>query len=1299
MKRLALAVVLAAWGAAGGAWATTGIGVTSAVLPQATGTPPDGEPRVLNVGTDVVVDERIVTGKVGKTHLLFLDGSALTVGPGSDLVLDEFVYDADAKSGKIAMTASKGLLRFVGGRISKTTPVLIKTPSATIGIRGGIAIVEVGAVTTAKFLFGEELTVSAGGITRVVTRPGFQISVTDGAPETPVPADPRAFAEDVDQLEGHPGHDGPGEEFVDDDDVGERQLGDLGSRREPFDLEREDDERDDERGDRDEARDDFEGPDDDPFGDDPLNDDFRDDRFEDMADAGTGGLPPPPSAGVPGNIGDAIPDTQSVMPFDDLILAANAENSTVIVTVRIDDPTLGSFSSASLSAAGFSVAADGSLMFFGTPEDAEDALDQLVFVPTPNQAPPGQTRNVTFSVLADDGFGNVTSTQTSITTFSVNDAPTLAGTVGGQSVTDKAQIAPFTAVVINDPDVGETVTVTVRVTSAGAGGFTATSLSASGFVDQGGGVYRFTGTPAQAQAALRTLSFDPAENQTAVGGNTTATFTITANDGDALGSDAGTTVVIASLNDAPVLNTLAATVVAPVTSITPLAGITVVDPDVGASVTATVQIDSVAKGSFTTASVAAAGFTDLGGGTYRFNGTPAQAQAAIRQLAFLGADGRVTTGNSETVQFTVSINDGNATTPATYTTSVTCSDLCRYDLSGRVKLGNDTNIGTDDVTAASNRPLVTTSTISGNRFKATTAQGTYELFLPTQGGGAAGTNFSFGGAGQPAVTPEGSATGNGFLAANADFLFYEIAGSRQFLFAGKPVSGFSFNDATFFGAKYDLIADFTLGGSRIPFIPQTLLNGVANPANPTLTVLFGSGNAADHRFFHGGAVTISGTGGAQRAAGSVLVGLAVNDPSGSFHLSGSMAGVVTGGAAGDQPIRILSPVATVDDGSGNDVFGGANPRFMVLESASVSPADAIQNRGGRRYRGPTLLTDPIFANQPALNTAAAFTTFTGAATGPNARTGGSVNGFAGGVSFDRDSVGNPEGVRGFYSKGIGTDMASGVSITRSLASNRISMSMKLESKVVGGFSFGGSVDTILSYGGASEAGRSAFEDNNTYVALDNATGGSQINGATGTMEGFIVTRDQVTFANGAIPAGVTICTCADITWGFFNAFMVDSGGVSYEIPLAQWVAGEQANAGQITGLNGTATYDGSVIATIAIGDSVNPNAVSRYTTAGSFSFNLDINSGSTNLIGGSIDLDGANYSLSPSGPAGASPGEYYFSISGPAGRFGDGSGDLFGPGSPPSSTAGRFYISNGSMPTYQAGGIYFGQNTAFTPGM
>ena len=81
-----------------------------------------------------------------------------------------------------AAPTTKGLFRLVGGRISKNTPVTLKTPTATIGIRGGIAFVGVQSTgeTNATFLFGDSMSVSNESGTQVARRPGFEINVFRG---------------------------------------------------------------------------------------------------------------------------------------------------------------------------------------------------------------------------------------------------------------------------------------------------------------------------------------------------------------------------------------------------------------------------------------------------------------------------------------------------------------------------------------------------------------------------------------------------------------------------------------------------------------------------------------------------------------------------------------------------------------------------------------------------------------------------------------------------------------------------------------------------------------------------------------------------------------------------------------------------------------------------------------------------------------------------------------------------------------------------------------------------------------
>ena len=47
---------------------------------------------------------RIGNAAVGQTQLLFLDESSMSIGPNSDLTIDQFVYDPRTGSGKLAMT-------------------------------------------------------------------------------------------------------------------------------------------------------------------------------------------------------------------------------------------------------------------------------------------------------------------------------------------------------------------------------------------------------------------------------------------------------------------------------------------------------------------------------------------------------------------------------------------------------------------------------------------------------------------------------------------------------------------------------------------------------------------------------------------------------------------------------------------------------------------------------------------------------------------------------------------------------------------------------------------------------------------------------------------------------------------------------------------------------------------------------------------------------------------------------------------------------------------------------------------
>ena len=184
--------------------ARTPVGVTTASDGDPLGKPPNENERILRIGIDVQANELVTTAASDRAHLVFLDGSSLTVGPNARVVIDRFVYDPASNTGDLAINASRGVFRLVGGRLSKQKPIVITTPSSTIGIRGGITIVSVTQTeTVASFVYGNSMTVTAGGQTQTATRAGSQIVTgAGGVPGMPSLLKQGGLGAALNQLEG-----------------------------------------------------------------------------------------------------------------------------------------------------------------------------------------------------------------------------------------------------------------------------------------------------------------------------------------------------------------------------------------------------------------------------------------------------------------------------------------------------------------------------------------------------------------------------------------------------------------------------------------------------------------------------------------------------------------------------------------------------------------------------------------------------------------------------------------------------------------------------------------------------------------------------------------------------------------------------------------------------------------------------------------------------------------------------------------------------------------------------------------
>jgi VCBS repeat-containing protein len=105
----------------------------------------DGASFELIVGDPVYQGDVIRTGGDGSVGIIFIDETITTLGNASRIVLDELIFDPESEEGSLSMTAVEGLFVVVSGAIAKSAPdaMVIKTPAASIGIRGTLVYLKV----------------------------------------------------------------------------------------------------------------------------------------------------------------------------------------------------------------------------------------------------------------------------------------------------------------------------------------------------------------------------------------------------------------------------------------------------------------------------------------------------------------------------------------------------------------------------------------------------------------------------------------------------------------------------------------------------------------------------------------------------------------------------------------------------------------------------------------------------------------------------------------------------------------------------------------------------------------------------------------------------------------------------------------------------------------------------------------------------------------------------------------------------------------------------------------------------
>jgi len=164
-------------------------------------------------GEPILLQDAIKSGQRSGMQILLLDETVFTIGPESELVIDEFVYDPRTNAGKLSAEITKGVFRFVSGKIAHQKPedMNVKLPSGTLGVRGTMVAGRVDPTSKGSRLVllgegpendtgspaGAFLACNAGSCVRI-NRPGYGTSI-DG-PDAP-PAQPFLFSrEELDAI-------------------------------------------------------------------------------------------------------------------------------------------------------------------------------------------------------------------------------------------------------------------------------------------------------------------------------------------------------------------------------------------------------------------------------------------------------------------------------------------------------------------------------------------------------------------------------------------------------------------------------------------------------------------------------------------------------------------------------------------------------------------------------------------------------------------------------------------------------------------------------------------------------------------------------------------------------------------------------------------------------------------------------------------------------------------------------------------------------------------------------------------
>ena len=105
-----------------------------------------GQKLAAKPGTHVLVSDIVTTGADSSVGITLHDGTLLSAGANSTLILNKFAFDTTTNKGALDASLKRGTLAVVSGKLSKSSPdaVTYRTPTSILGVRGTEFVLEAG---------------------------------------------------------------------------------------------------------------------------------------------------------------------------------------------------------------------------------------------------------------------------------------------------------------------------------------------------------------------------------------------------------------------------------------------------------------------------------------------------------------------------------------------------------------------------------------------------------------------------------------------------------------------------------------------------------------------------------------------------------------------------------------------------------------------------------------------------------------------------------------------------------------------------------------------------------------------------------------------------------------------------------------------------------------------------------------------------------------------------------------------------------------------------------------------------